>query len=402
MDQARTAIGRIQHEFVGSVTSFLEPTYNIIMEFPEYKLANFQASAASRTKHVMGASAPQHCSLQELLAIASEEECNQWHEFSLGYTPSQGSPDLRDQIAKLYHGLTADNVVVFAGALEAIYTVYHALLSAEDKVQVATPIFEPLAILPQAIGAQVCKIKMRIEDNLWQLDLDEWLGGIRPDTALATINFPHNPTGAMISKLQLEMMIDACRANDTWLFSDEVFRGLEYRDQDRLPPVATLYEKGISLGVMSKAFGLGGVRIGWIACQDKDLIKRMLQIKSFLSICNGRADEILTMIALNHAGTMRENTRKLLLNNLDYINQKLEAVSDKISWYQPQAGCIAYPKLSFPWRWESSQDFAENMLDDMGILVTPGNCFLQAEDHFRLGFGRKDFPETFDKFINYL
>lgn len=356
-------------------------------------------NAASRTSYVMGASAPQHRSLQQLLAIADEDEINSWQDFSLGYTPSQGSEDLRDAIASQYPGLSADNIVVFAGAMEAIYVANHALLQVGDRMQVVTPIYEPLTILAEAIGAEVTRLKMQLTARQWQLDVDEWVNTLRSDSRLAVINFPHNPTGAMISKLQLQAMINACRENDCWLFSDEVFRGLEYQDADRLPPVASEYEKGISLGVMSKAFGFGGVRIGWIACQDKALLKRLMEIKNFLSICNGRADEILTMIALQHTEQLRAETRKLLISNLQLIQDKAKEMAIHIQWHQPQAGCIAYPKLLSH---GDTSEFAEQLLDDMGILVTPGECFLQATDCFRLGFGRNDFSVAFERFLTYL
>ena len=347
----------------------------------------------------MGASAPQHRSLQQLLSLAGEDEIKRWQDFSLGYTPSQGSEDLRETIASHYPGLSADNIVVFAGAMEAIYVFNHALLQAGDRVQVVTPIYEPLTILAEAIGAHVKRIKMQLTAQRWQLDVDQWLNTLRPDTTLAVINFPHNPTGAMISKLQLQAMINACRENDCWLFSDEVFRGLEYRDADRLPPVASEYEKGVSLGVMSKAFGFGGVRIGWVACQDKTMLRRLLEIKNFLSICNGRADEILTMIALQHYKQLRAETRKLLNENLTIIQDKVGDLAEHIQWHQPQAGCIAYPRLLSH---NDTSEFAEKLLDDAGILVTPGTCFLADEDCFRLGFGRNDFAATFERFLAYL
>ena len=369
------------------------------MEFPEYKLANYQMNAGPRTKYPMGASAPESMSLQELLSLANADELRQWNNFTLGYSSSQGDETLRSKIAESYPGLDADNVIVFAGALEAIYVAFHALLKAGDRVQVITPVFEPLAIVPEAIGAQVNKIKMQAGTDGWQLDVDQWINSLKPDTSLAVINFPHNPTGAMLSKLQLEAMLESCRENDCWLFSDEVFRGLEYQPADRLPPVASLYHKGISLGVMSKAFGLGGVRVGWLACQDKALLKRMLEIKHFLSICNGRADELLTTIALNHAGAIQQKNRQIIQQNLGLLNQNMAGISGKIQWHQPQAGCIAYPRLLEP---ASSVEFADQLLAETGVMVVPGNCFLQGQAHFRLGFGRKDFPEAFEQFLAYL
>ena len=132
-------------------------------------------------------------------------------------------------------------------------------------------------------------------------DLDRWRDAVHESPRMAVINFPHNPTGKMISSGELQQMVEHCEHNDCWLFSDEVFRDLKYRLDDRLPPVVSLYRKGLSLGVMSKARGLPGVRVGWIACRDIDLIARMLEIKRYLSICNGRTDELLATIALQHA-----------------------------------------------------------------------------------------------------
>ena len=164
-------------------------------------------------------------------------------------------------------------------------------------------------------------------EGKWQLDMQQWRESVDENTTMAVINFPHNPTGKLIRHDELEQIIDHCASNNCWLFSDEVFRGLEYRATDQLPPVASLYGKGISLGVMSKAYGLGGVRIGWLACQDQGLIRRMLEIKHYLSICNGRADEILAMIALQHAPRLLHNTRKLLRDNLQLLQATLPALS---------------------------------------------------------------------------
>ena len=370
------------------------------MKFPEYKLASYQAQSSLQTRYAMGGSAPAAMSLQELLSMASDEERVQWENFSLGYTPSKGSEDIREAIAGLYPGLSADNILVTAGALEAITIAYHAVLGKEDNVQVITPVFEPLAIVAESIGAKVSRVSMSKSSERWQLDLDNWLDALLPTTKMVTLNFPHNPTGAMISQLQQQVVIDSCRDYGCWLFSDEVFRGLEYDSRNHLPPVASVYEKGISLGVMSKAFGLGGVRVGWIACQDKKLLVRMQEIKSFLSICNGRADEILSQIAINHADDILENNRALLANNLSLIHQHMDEVADLICWYQPQAGCVAFPKILTGF--DSGRSLADSLLQNSGVNVVPGDCFLQGEQHFRVGFGQKNFPTAWELFRQHI
>lgn len=347
----------------------------------------------------MGASGPEAISLQELLSLSLDEDSQHWQGFSLGFASSQGDEQLRELIAEDYPGLTADNIITFAGAQEVIYATYHALLNAGDKMQVITPVFEPLSIVADLIGAQINKVAMKSVESTWQLDVDQWSDSFFPDTKLAVINFPHNPTGSMISHLQLQMMVDQCRDFDSWLFSDEVFRGLEYRDADRLSPVASIYEKGISLGVMSKAYGLGGVRIGWIACQDTSLIQRLHEIKQYLSICNSRADEVLASIALKNRETLLSQNVEIIQNNLQIIEAASEQFADRIEWYRPLAGCVAYPAVK---KAESANDFVDNVLESTGIMLVPGECFLHGKKHFRMGFGARSFSYQFSRLIKSL
>jgi len=347
----------------------------------------------------MGASAPQAPGLGELLALADESEQRQWRDLPLGYAPSRGNGYLRSAIAASYPGLEADDILVFAGALEAIYVLFHVLLEPGDRVQIITPAFEPLAIVPQAMGAGLETIRMRPGDNGWQLDLAEWQDRLGPGTRVATINFPHNPTGAMIDAAQLESMVECCAEQGCWLFSDEVFRGLEHHPGEGLPPVAGLYEKGVSLGTISKAHGLGGIRVGWIACRDRELLQRMLELKQFLSICNGQADELLAAIALKRGEALLEKNRRLVLSNLDYLESGLEASEAPLGWHRPQAGCVAYPELLAE---NSARGFALRLLEHTGVMVVPGDCFLQGESHIRVGLGRQDFQAAFDRFLQFL
>ena len=368
--------------------------------FPSYRLAGYQASYGPRAEYFMGASAPESLSVRELLSLANQTERRQWDRLGLGYSSSQGDPALRDSIADLYPGLTSADIITFAGAQEAIFVAYHALLKKNDRVQVILPIYEPLALVAQGIGAKIGTVSMEnSQAGEWRMDLQTWRESVHQSTSMAVINFPHNPTGKLIRHQELEQIVEHCASNDCWLFSDEVFRGLEYRRSEQLTPVAAIYEKGISLGVMSKAFGLGGVRIGWIACRDKVLIKRMLEIKSYLSICNGRTDELLATIALRHAPRLLDNTRKLIQQNLQSLRAACSDHSDVVHWHQPDAGCVAYPKLTDG---VDARDFALRLLDQTGVMIIPGHCFIRGEAHFRIGFGRRDFPLALKRFSNHL
>ncbi len=369
------------------------------MDFPEYELARHQSQSASATRYALGASAPEPLRLGDLLTLATEDELKQWRDFSLGYTPSQGDIGLRETICAAYPGLGPDNIVVTAGAQEGIFISYHALLSAGDKALVITPAFEPLVIIPKAIGADVAKAPMTQRHDGWHFDINRWVDALTADTCIVSVNFPHNPTGQTVSKSDFAEMIAACRKNACWMLSDEVFRGLEHDVDDRLPTAASVYEKGISIGVVSKPFGLGGIRVGWVACRDVELLQRMLHIKRFLSICNGRADEILAGIALWHQEALLQAQRQRIATNLSLIHANRGRLLPRVQWCEPRAGCIAYPKVRGQ---ESSVEFAKQLLGETGVNIVPGNCFLQDPAHFRIGFGRNDFPQAFELMLDWL
>ena len=369
------------------------------MIFPHYELGRYQLQSAAATRYLMGASAPEPLPLKELLALATEDELEQWQHLPLGYSPNQGDIVLRERICTAYRGLGPENILVTAGAQEAIFISCHALLAVGDRVQVITPAFEPLVIIPQAIGAAVERVPLRLGQDAWHFDLGQWIERLTQDTRMATVNFPHNPTGQTVSRADFTEIIAACEKQGCWLLSDEVFRGMEHDPAVRLPGAASEYERGISLGVISKPFGLGGVRVGWIACRDSELLQRMLQIKLFLSVCNGRADELLAGIALHHREELLRVQRRRIAANLALIRDNLDRLRPRIRWYQPKAGCIAYPSLAGQ---ISAMEFAGRLLNETGVNIVPGSCFLQAPSHFRLGYGRADFPQAFQLLLDWL
>ena len=368
------------------------------MLFPPSRLATFQAAYGPKAENQMGASAAQALTLRELLSLADEAELKPWHELSLGYSSVQGDGLLRETIAALYPGLDSSHIITFAGAQEAIFVAYHALLQPGDRIQVILPIFEPLSLVAEGVGARVDTVELQAQaDGGWLIDLDRWQDTVSESTRLAVINFPHNPTGSLISAQELQQMVEHCERNDCWLFSDEVFRGLEYRPDARLPPVASLYRKGLSLGVMSKAYGLPGVRVGWIACRDIELIARMLEIKRYLSICNGRTDELLATIALRHATVLLRRSRVTIRDNLHLLKTKLASFDNALQWLEPKAGCVAFPRLQ---QAMTATEFAQRVLEQAGVMVIPGDCFRWDDTHVRVGFGQRDFAKALQRFVD--
>jgi aspartate/methionine/tyrosine aminotransferase len=184
----------------------------------------------------------------------------------LGYTESRGNPVLREAISKLYTDMTPDSVLLHSGAEEAILNFYLAMIRPGQTVIVNTPCYQSLREIPRALGAMVLPWELRLDDAglRWALDMAELrsLLGSAGHNPLVVLNMPHNPTGALLSRDEFEELVRLCRFYGATLFMDEVYRNLEFDEADRLPAACEAYEKAVSLSVLSKAWGLAGLRIG--------------------------------------------------------------------------------------------------------------------------------------------
>jgi aspartate/methionine/tyrosine aminotransferase len=203
---------------------------------------------------------------------------------------------------------------------------------------------------------------------------------------------------------QLEALIALCRQHGLWLFSDEVYRGLGAYPERQIPQVADLYEKGLSLNVMSKAYGLPGLRIGWIACQDRALLQRLERAKHYLSICNAGPSEALAEIALRHRDTLLERNNALLRANLALLDAFFGRYPNLFDWQHPDGGCIAFPRYKGP---DGVDAFAEALVDQAGVLVLPAGIYHSdlgpvPNDRFRIGFGRQDMADGLAAFSAFL
>lgn len=260
------------------------------MKINPFKLEEYLTKYEFAAKYLLCCSDAESVKMSELLDIASTPCQNLWNNLSLGYTEPRGHPLLLEEIAKLYPGLFYKNILCFSGAEEGIFATLSTICTEHDHVIVLTPCYQSLCEIPKMKSSSVTEIMLK-EENQWKIDLQEIKNNIRPNTKCIVINFPHNPTGQVIERRELEELVRICRENDIWLFSDEVFRLLGNPHNSWPFPAASMYEKAISLGVMSKAFGLSGLRVGWIACQDEEMLQEIKlisldQIKLILDIKN--------------------------------------------------------------------------------------------------------------------
>lgn len=284
----------------------------------DFALETYMSKWEFVAKYSMTASDAESMRLPELLAMASNEDRSDFEHLSLGYTETFGAPALRQEIARTYDTVEPENLICFAGAEEAIYVAMKVLLTAGDHAIVITPNYQAAETLPLSICA-VTGVALDM-DNDWDLDIGRIKAALRPNTKLISINFPNNPTGRILPRTTFDALIDLCRRHGIWLFSDEVYRLIERDEALRLPQAVDVYERGISLNVMSKAYGLPGLRIGWLAARDRDLLVRCERYKHFLSICNSAPSEILARIALKNRDQILARTRGIVRSNITALN----------------------------------------------------------------------------------
>lgn len=252
--------------------------------------------------------------------------------------------------------------------------------------------------IPKSKGAEVTEIQLKEEHN-WRIDLQSIQRTIKPNTKCIIINFPHNPTGQVIEEGELQGLIEICESKGIWLFFDEVYRLLGKPEKPWASPAACLSDKALSLGVMSKAFGMAGLRIGWIACKDKDMIYKMKLMKDYLSICNSAPAEILSMIVLNNKDAILKRNNKIVADNLKLLDEFFTEYSYLFAWVRPQGGCVGFVKYKGI---GSIESFYEKLVNTQNVLLMPASIYDYASNHFRIGFGRKNMPECLDQLKEFL
>jgi aspartate/methionine/tyrosine aminotransferase len=354
----------------------------------DFALETFFSKWEFTARYHLTASDAESLPLRELLAIASAEDRAAFDALWLGYTETFGSPPLREVIASTYNNQSADNILCFAGAEEGIYVAMHALLDRQDHAIVVTPNYQAAETVPLSL-CEVTGVPLD-PDRSWTLDIDRVAQAIRPNTKLVSINFPHNPTGKILEYDRLMALVALCRKRGLWLFSDEVYRLLGLHPERNIPQVADIYEKGLSLNVLSKAYGLSGLRIGWIATADRALRLKMERFKHYLSICNSAPSELLARIALKNRERILARNNQLLADNFVLLEKFFADFQHLFQWYRPDGGCVAYPRYLGA---APVDAFTQDLVERAGVLLLPATVYRSAlgptpTDRFRIGYGR--------------
>jgi len=316
----------------------------------------------------------------------------------LGYTQVTGSPELKEEIAALYTQHGPEEVIVHTGAQEAIFNFMHIFLEPGDHVITQFPTYQSLYSVAEDIGCVVDKWQIRQTDTGWTMDLDELEELIRPETKLLCINNPNNPTGYIFSADQMKRIAEITQKHSIFVFCDEVYKGLELDGISR-PWFADLSDHALSLGVMSKAYGLPGLRIGWIVTGNKVVLDKMRKMKHFTSICSSGPSEYLATIALKHGEKILKKSLEHIQKNLAISDLFFERYQHLFRYNRQQAGPIAFHEMKID---HSIDVFCNQLVKDSGVLLLPGNVYDYTGKYFRMGYGRADFEENLSRFDAYL
>ena len=358
------------------------------MKIAPFRIEQYYALHEFTAAHMLSSSDAESVAVADLLAL-EPDAAERLFAQRLGYTEAPGASELRAAMSAVYETIDPDAVVVVAAAEEGIFTAYHALLEPGDHVVVETPCYESALELARPAGAEVTEWRRLAADG-WEHDLDALERALRPGTRLVYLNTPHNPTGTLMPRAVLERVVELCAERGAWLFCDEVYRELEHDPADRLPAACDLYERALSLGSMSKTYGLPGLRLGWIASRDRDALQRIVDLKHYTTICSSAPSELLSALALRHREALVDRNRGIVLGNLPLLDAFLERHAEILSWSRPTASPIGFVRVAGT---DDTDDFCARLVAETGVLLLPGSVY-DEPGHVRVGYGRSSMPEA--------
>ncbi|MEO0534612.1 MAG: aminotransferase class I/II-fold pyridoxal phosphate-dependent enzyme [Cyanobacteria bacterium P01_A01_bin.123] len=366
------------------------------MTLNPFRIEQYYAKHEFTAQYMLSSSDAQARTIAELLVLEPEAR-ERLDQLWLGYTEAPGAPYLRETIAKIYTQAQAEQVLVTAAAEEAIFVTYHALVGADDHVIVETPCYESALELARNTDAAISTWPRYFEDG-WGHDLSALEKLIQPNTRLIYINTPSNPTGTLMDRGVLDNLMALAAEQNIIVFCDEVYRELEHDPIHRLPAAADLYKNAISLGSMSKSYGLPGLRLGWLVCRNPDLIQKIIDFKLYTSICNSAPSEFLSDLALRHRHVLLERNLNIVHQNLPLLEAFFERHPEIFSWVKPQASPIGFPKVTIQ---GDVMAWCEAIVRETSVLLLPGSVYDQPQ-HIRIGFGRSNMPEALERLEAYL
>lgn len=335
------------------------------------------------SKYNLGETCISSFKMNEFFKLAGLNAADVWNELGetqLTYGNLAGNVHFREGVARLYRNITIDDVTTAHGCAGANYITFSALVERGTHVITILPTYQQLYSIPEAMGADVDIMRLK-KENEFLIDLDELRSLVREDTKLIVINNPHNPSGKLLPTELLKEVAEIARSVGAYVLSDETYRHLT-SDGSYMESMADLYEKGISVGSLTKVFALAGLRLGWIVTRDAGLKRQLEKMREYSIITCSMVDEYLGGIVLEHKEVVLKRSREIMNTNRAIVKEWLKT-QPKLHWVEPEAAtmCMIYYDFDMP-----SYEFCERLQNQESVFLMPGASFDLTENCFRLGY----------------
>jgi aspartate/methionine/tyrosine aminotransferase len=350
------------------------------MRLDKFEMERLQSTWENRVRFNLSESSVHPMSIREL--IADPEFLERLIDGPLYYNQSNGTDELRSAIAASYPGATLDNIEVTNGGSEANFISVYSLLEPGDEVVLVLPNYGQILGLVNSLGMRAKSVALKETLN-WAPDIGELDAAVSDKTRMIVVCNPNNPTGAVLSLEEMRALVRAASRSGAWILADEIYQGSE-RDGRTTPTFWGMYDRVVITNGLSKAFGLPGLRIGWIVA-PADVIAKTWSCHDYTTIAPGTLSDTLARVALSPAGRRRclERTREICRRNFPLFRQWMEGHGSMFHMIEPRAGAIAYVHYDLP---INSTRLIERLLFEKSVLIVPGDHF-GMDGYLRIGYG---------------
>lgn len=350
-----------------------------MLSFPPAHLEEWMRLYYFEVDADIGSSGVTDYSLAELRALVGIGD-HELDEIVFHDSQTLGGTVAREALARRFTRGDAAKVMVTHGSTEANFLVMNALLKAGDEVVVVDPVYPQLRAVAESMGCWIRPWRLRPELG-WSPDVDELPALVTPRTRMVIVNFPHNPTGATLTPAEQAALVAACRAVGAYLVWDAAFADLTYGTPPLPDPVLS-YERAVSMGTLSKAYGLPGLRVGWCLA-DPAVLERMVPVRDYLTLHLSPLVERVAARAIDGADRILAQKQALARRNRETVATWIAAQEGAVTWTLPAGGVCGFPRFhGVP----DIEAFCHTLAREHRVLMVPGTCF-GVEGHARLGFG---------------
>ena len=366
------------------------------MTLAPFRIEQYFALHEFTARYLLSASDAESRTVSELFDLEPDAR-QRFEAMRLGYTEVEGAPVLRAAVALIYQTISAEQVRVLSSAEECIYVVYRALIGPRDHVIVEGPQYESALEVARGTGAEVDIWQRHFADG-WAHEIHSLERLIRPNTKMIYVASPSNPLGLAMKPDVQQAVAVLARDRRIVVLCDEVYRELEHDPAKRLPAACDLYERAISIGSMSKSYGLAGLRLGWLACQDLELRKQCTDYRLYTTICSSAPSEFLSTLALCHRHVFASRNLAIVHRNLPILEEFFARHRSLFKVVKPDASPICFPQFNIR---GDVTEFCDRFVATTGVMLLPGSVY-DFPQFVRIGYGRANMPEALQILDDYL